>query len=76
MCLNIKNNVIKNINFYGDFLGYAGMLELQQKLINLEYDKSVIKKALLELDLIAIFGNNIVLEDILSLVLFYNDNTN
>lgn len=74
MCLNIENNVIKNINFYGDFLGYAGMLELQQKLINLEYDKSVIKKALLELDLIAMFGNNIVLEDILSLIWLYNDN--
>ena len=68
MCLNIQNNVIQNINFYGDFLGYTGMLELQQKLINLEYDKSVIKKALLELDLIAMFGNNIVLKDILSLI--------
>ena len=68
MRLNIQNNVIQNINFYGDFLGYTGMLELQQKLINLEYDKSVIKKALLELDLIAMFGNNIVLKDILSLI--------
>lgn len=41
-----------------------------------EYDKSIIKKHLLELDLIAMFGNGVFLEDILSLIWAHSNNIN
>ncbi|AGR41625.1 lipoate--protein ligase [Spiroplasma taiwanense] len=67
--LQIEKNIIKNAQIYGDFLGFKGTEELENKLINVQYKASEVEKVLNETDIVGIFGANFVVQDILDLLI-------
>lgn len=44
--INVINNVIENVKFYGDFFGVKDVAELSEKLKNIRYDRESIKKVI------------------------------
>ncbi|AKU79703.1 lipoate--protein ligase [Spiroplasma turonicum] len=67
--MNVIDNKIKNIKIFGDFLGYFGTETLEDKLVNVEYKASEIKKVIESLNIKDIFGENIEVQDILNLLI-------
>jgi lipoate-protein ligase A len=54
--MNVEKGIIKNVKITGDFLGYEGTQELEQKLIDQRYDYDSIEKVLSNFNLSNIFG--------------------
>ena len=67
--LNIEHAAIKNIKFYGDFLGLIDVISLEKSLINIKYKHDDIKKILEQHDISKIFGNKIMIKDLLTLII-------
>ncbi|QBQ07757.1 lipoate protein ligase A [Spiroplasma gladiatoris] len=67
--MNVKDNLIKDLKIYGDFLGYAGTNILEQKLIGVPYKASSIKEIIESVDYKDIFGSNFEVQDILDLLI-------
>lgn len=66
--LEVKNGNIKESKIYGDFFGTEDIKKLEQRLINLKYDKESLYKDLKDLDIKQYFGN-IELEDFINLLI-------
>lgn len=54
--IDVKDGHIKEIKFFGDFLGHGDTQEVVQKLLGLKYEQETIKNALQEMDLAHYFG--------------------
>lgn len=54
--LFIENGLIKECKIYGDFFGTEDVLELEQKLTGIRYDKEIIYNLLKDIDLTKYFG--------------------
>lgn len=67
--LNIENGIITNAKIYGDFLGYQGTEIIEEKLKGCKYIYSEIKEALKDIDVIAIFGSNFTISEIINLII-------
>lgn len=65
---NIKNGLIEEIKFFGDFLGYTGTTDLEKSLIGLKLDKEILKPVLEKANLEEIFWVGISSEDLLKLI--------
>ncbi|MFM1541751.1 lipoate--protein ligase [Helcococcus ovis] len=44
--INVINNVIENVKFYGDFFGVKDVVELAQKLQGIRYDRKSVEKVI------------------------------
>lgn len=44
--INVINNVIENVKFYGDFFGVKDVVELAQKLQGIKYDRKSVEKVI------------------------------
>lgn len=60
--INVKDGIIRDIKFFGDYLGYGEDEELTVLLTGIRYDSEHIKEALLKVDLNNYFGE-IALEE-------------
>ncbi|ALD66860.1 lipoate--protein ligase [Spiroplasma cantharicola] len=67
--LRIEKGIIKDAKFYGDFLGFQGTEELENKLVNLKYETFVLEDVLNKSDIKNIFGENFTSKDILDLLI-------
>ncbi|KAF5295514.1 hypothetical protein FQR65_LT19893 [Abscondita terminalis] len=56
--MNVHEKIIKDIKFYGDFLGYHGTELLESKLIDVEYNREKVQKILETTNIKEIFGEN------------------
>ncbi len=65
--LEIKNGNINECKIYGDFFGSEDISKLEQRIINLKYDKDFIYNSLKDIDIKRYFGN-INLEDFINLL--------
>ncbi|MCU0443507.1 MAG: lipoate--protein ligase [Microscillaceae bacterium] len=54
--IDVKDGHIKEIMFFGDFLGHGDLREFEQKLLNVRYEPQDLQNALAHLDLQAYFG--------------------
>jgi len=55
--INVKDGLIQEIKFYGDFLGYGEMSDIEDKLTGVKYEKSFLTDSLKSFDLNNYFGN-------------------
>ncbi|MCY7362444.1 MAG: lipoate--protein ligase [Ignavibacteria bacterium] len=55
--INVKDGLIQEIKFYGDFLGYGEMSDIENKLTGVKYEKSFLTDSLKSFDLNNYFGN-------------------
>ncbi len=53
--LLVKDNVIENVKFYGDFFGVQDVAELAEKLKGIKYERNTIKEVLDSLDINSYF---------------------
>ena len=53
----VKDGVIKEIKFYGDFLGYGDSEDIENKLTGIRFDVEQIYKAISDIDLTSYFGD-------------------
>jgi lipoate-protein ligase A len=60
--LDVENGNIKEIKFFGDFLGYGELKELETQLINTRYEQNALIEKLKDVDLKYYFGQ-ISIED-------------
>lgn len=67
--LEVKKGVIEDAKIYGDFLGFAGTEELEERLIGTKYNTKDLEKVLEEFDIKDIFGENFTNQDILDLLI-------
>ncbi|WP_339022335.1 lipoate--protein ligase [Spiroplasma endosymbiont of Crioceris asparagi] len=67
--LNIESGAIKEIKLFGDFLGFIGTNEIEQKLTNVKYDHQSILDVLKTIDIQKIFGADITNEELLNLLI-------
>jgi len=54
--IHVKDGLIENIKFYGDFLGIGDLSEIENKIKGIKYDESDLKKSLIDADLSNYFG--------------------
>lgn len=55
--IDVKDGLIENIKFFGDFLGHGNLAELENTLQNTQYTQKSIKNKLKDIDLKHYFGN-------------------
>lgn len=66
--IHVKDGIIENIKFYGDFLGIGELSELENKLTGINYEKDHLKSSLENVDLRNYFGE-IGKEDLISFLI-------
>lgn len=66
--LSVKDGLISDISFYGDFLSLKNTVDIKEKLIGTEYDRESISKVLDEFTLTDYFGT-ITKDEIISLII-------
>lgn len=66
--IHVKDGIIENIKFFGDFLGVGDLSELENKLAGVKYEKDHIKNSLENADLRNYFGD-LKSEDLVSFLL-------
>ncbi|ENY68726.1 Lipoate-protein ligase A [Metamycoplasma auris 15026] len=66
--LDVNDGKISAIKIYGDFLGTQGTEKLEEKLIDIKFEKEEISKILSQFDLEAIFAKNFNKDDFLNLL--------
>lgn len=67
---NVEKGKIKNIKFFGDFLGSNGTEIIENVLIGCEYDINKIKKRLFKINIKDVFGEKFEIQEILDV--FFN----
>lgn len=67
--LNVQSGIITNIKIYGDFLGSAGTLELEQNLTKQKYNFATITNIIKNTNITTIFGQNFTEEEIVSSII-------
>ncbi|WP_232306381.1 lipoate--protein ligase [Spiroplasma helicoides] len=67
--MEVQDAIIKGIKIYGDFLGYTGTEQLENKLIGTSYKASEIRKVIESVNIKEIFGENFEVQDILDLLI-------
>jgi lipoate-protein ligase A len=55
--LNVKNGFIEGCKIYGDFFGVGEVSDIEQRLMGLRYDRTVVEQALASVDIHHYFGN-------------------
>jgi lipoate---protein ligase len=65
--LEVNKGAIENCKIYGDFFGVGDVKEIEEKLLNVRYEKAEIELALSELEIPHYFGN-ITKEDFINLI--------
>ncbi|AGM24859.1 lipoate--protein ligase [Spiroplasma chrysopicola] len=66
--MNVENSIIKEIKFFGDFLGWEGTEQLEAALVNCKYQIEDINKILEHFDLTKIFGDKFTRSEILETI--------
>lgn len=67
--LNVQLGIITNIKIYGDFLGAAGTLALEQNLTKQKYNVATITNIIKNTNITAIFGQNFTEEEIINSII-------
>ena len=65
--LQVKNGLIEDAHIYGDFFGVGDVADIENRLIGVSYDKSVISEALGDLEITTYLGG-ITKEQFLQLI--------
>ncbi|WP_031542485.1 lipoate--protein ligase [Mesoplasma photuris] len=66
--IQTEDGIIKDIKFYGDFMGYHGTEKLEADLIGKNYSIPVIREILESSNLIEVFGDNVDINQIQELI--------
>lgn len=65
--LDVNRGIIENCKIYGDFFGVGEVVDIEQKLTGIRYEKEAISRVLDEIDVRHYFGN-VTKEEILALI--------
>lgn len=65
--LDVEKGIIQNVKIYGDFFGWGDVVDIEEKLKGIRYEKTALKEALKDIDSKHYFGN-IEKEDLLGLI--------
>jgi lipoate-protein ligase A len=65
--LDVEKGIIQNVKIYGDFFGWGDVVDIEEKLKGIRYEKTALKEALKDVDSKHYFGN-IEKEDLLGLI--------
>ncbi|QHX35654.1 lipoate protein ligase A [Spiroplasma sp. TIUS-1] len=67
--LNINSNIITECKIYGDFLGFSGTKQLEEKMIGINFEHDELLTCLKKADIKGIFGPSFEPEDLLKILL-------
>jgi len=65
--LEVNKGIIENCKIYGDFFGVGDVKEIENKLLNIRYEKKELEKALKDVDITHYFGH-VSKEEFLNLI--------
>ena len=65
--LEVNKGIIENCKIYGDFFGVGEVIDIEDRLKNVKYERASLDKALDDLDIKHYFGN-ITKEDFIQLI--------
>lgn len=65
--LEVNKGAIENCKIYGDFFGVGDVKDIEEKLLNVRYEKAEIGRAMSEMDIPHYFGN-LTKEDFINLI--------
>jgi len=66
-CLEVNKGIIESCKIYGDFFGVGDIVDIEEKLVGVPFEKSAITACLSQLDLKHYFGN-VTTEDIVNTI--------
>ena len=55
--MDVDKGIIQNVKIYGDFFGWGEVVDIEEVLTGIRYEKAALEEALKEVDIQHYFGN-------------------